>query len=198
MIPQGWYGLVRASGVSIIRRAIIEEEIGRPALASLVEPEASSRSQAFAGRRLARVIDGGFIVLNFDTYRQRDYTTAERSARYRARKKSGRHAVASRDITVESRPVTQAEVEAEVEVEVRSQRSEERERKIAFGSIARPQKNLRPLERAQSTNHSPCTQRESKTEHHSKTKHTEFNEAVIIQAITRYAELCVTRTRTWA
>jgi hypothetical protein len=85
-VPPGWYGFVAAAGVGILSRALVtDREAGLLALERLGEPEAESRSQAFEGRRLVRV-DGGYIALNYDRYRERDETGAERQRRYRARK----------------------------------------------------------------------------------------------------------------
>ncbi len=102
-VPPGWYGFVPAASVGILHRAgILDAESGLAALASLGEPEAASRSKDFDGRRLVRV-DGGFIILNYMKYRDRDYTTAERSKRYRERLAS------RRDNTPSPRDITQAE-----------------------------------------------------------------------------------------
>jgi hypothetical protein len=86
-VPAGWYGFVRAAGVGIINRARVGETAGKAALERLGSPEPDSRSEAFAGRRLVRV-NGGYVILNYMTYRERDYTTAERSRRYRAKKQA--------------------------------------------------------------------------------------------------------------
>jgi hypothetical protein len=86
-VPAGWYGMVHAAGVGIIRRAGIDEEPGLRALELLGSPEVLSRSQDFDGRRLVRV-DGGYIALNFFKYRDRDYSGATRAKRYRERKKN--------------------------------------------------------------------------------------------------------------
>ena len=118
-VPPGWYGLVRASGPAIIKHAEIAADVGTEALERLGNPDICSRSQAFEGRRLVR-IDGGYIVLNFDRFRRRDMTAAERNRRYRARRALQRNEryvtrnddgnetrYASRDVTV-----TEAEAEA--------------------------------------------------------------------------------------
>jgi hypothetical protein len=85
--PPGWYGFVPAAGVAIIRRAgILDQKAGFQALSRLGSPEMESRSPEFEGRRLIR-IDGGYLVLNFMKYRDRDYTGAERARRYRDRQK---------------------------------------------------------------------------------------------------------------
>lgn len=106
-VPPGWYGFVPAAGIGIIHRAQVDEKLGFAALAKLGDPEQSSRSPEFEGRRLVRV-DGGFIVLNYMKYRDRDYTAAQRQRRYRQRQRS------RRDSTQSHRHITQAEAEAEV------------------------------------------------------------------------------------
>jgi hypothetical protein len=93
-VPAGAYGLVRTAGVGIVRRALVETEAGLRALERLGLPEAESRNPSYDGRRLARIgslgdIGGGFLVLNYMTYREHDYTAAERSRRYREKKKRG-------------------------------------------------------------------------------------------------------------
>jgi hypothetical protein len=110
IVPVGWYGFVSAAGVGIVYRAGVAQEVGIEALIRLGEPEKGSRSPEYDGRRLVRV-EGGYIILNYIKYRERDYTMAERSRRYRQR-------IASRrDVTVSRRDITQAEVEAEVDQE---------------------------------------------------------------------------------
>jgi len=105
-IPPGLYGFVHAAGIGILRRALIDnEDAGLTALEQLGSPENTSRSQDFEGRRLVRV-DGGYLVLNYFKYRDRDYTAATRSKRYRERLK--RHTVASQEHTVATRNITHA------------------------------------------------------------------------------------------
>ena len=116
VVPVGWYGFVPAAGIGIIHRAMVDQDAGLPALERLCLPEPESRSKRFDGRRLARV-DGGFIVLNFFEYRDRDYTAAERSRRYRERVASRRDETKpSRETVTTPRDITQAEVEVEEEV----------------------------------------------------------------------------------
>lgn len=112
-VPPGWYGFVHAAGIGIIRSAMADTGEGMKALERLAAPDPESRSQEFDGRRLVRV-DGGYIILNFFKYRDRDHTAATRSARYRERKKKNatRNVVAiTRDddenVTV-TRNITQA------------------------------------------------------------------------------------------
>ena len=85
VVPPGWYGMVRAAGIGIVRRALIEDEAGLAALERLGMPEPQSRSADFEGRRMVRV-DGGYIVLNYWIYRSKDHTSAERSKRYREKR----------------------------------------------------------------------------------------------------------------
>ncbi len=92
------------------------------ALERLGEPESESRSPEFEGRRMVRV-NGGWIILNFDKYRKKDHTAAERSKRYRERlaqestNSSDTSRVTSRSSRVSTRSVTQAEAEAEVQAD---------------------------------------------------------------------------------
>ena len=109
--PPGWYGFVPAAGVGIIRRALVPMEEGKAALERLGEPDEGSRSDDFEGRRLIRM-DGGYLVLNYMKYRDRDYSGAERSRRYRQRLKER---ASRRDVVTSHRDITQAEAEAEAE-----------------------------------------------------------------------------------
>jgi hypothetical protein len=120
--PPGWYGFVEAAGIGIIRRAMVDQEAGLCALEKLGATDPESRSKDFDGRRLIR-IDGGYLVLNFMKYRDRDYTGALRAQRYRDRKKAESESnkinapkPESRGDSVTShRDITQAEAEAEKE-----------------------------------------------------------------------------------
>lgn len=109
--PAGCYGFVPASGVGIVRRSGVEAEAGADALERLGNPEPESRSPEFEGRRMVR-INGGYLILNYAKYRERDYTSAARSQRYRERIKQKRHAVASTSHAVTDRSVTHADAEA--------------------------------------------------------------------------------------
>jgi hypothetical protein len=104
VIPAGWYGIVEAAGIGIITRAMLSRQEGMEALKRLCSCDPESRSEEHCGKRMAR-INGGYLVLNYDKYRMKDHTTAERSKRYREKKKR---------LTV-TRDITQAEVEGEVE-----------------------------------------------------------------------------------
>lgn len=94
--PPGWYGFVPAAGIGIINRAMVERESGLNSLRKLGNPEYESRSQEFDGRRLIRV-NGGYIVLNYMKYRDKDHTAATRQKKLRERKKD---AALRRDVTL--------------------------------------------------------------------------------------------------
>lgn len=83
--PPGWYGFVPAASFGIINRAGVDREAGLEALKRLGEPEFESRSKDFDGRRMIR-IDGGFLILNYMKYRDKDHTSAERQQRLRDRR----------------------------------------------------------------------------------------------------------------
>lgn len=112
--PAGWYGFVPAASVAIIRHAGIMDDSGMEALERLASSDENSRSHEHEGRRMIRV-NGGFLVLNYMKYRDRDYTGAERQRRYRKRQ-SERNAVTTSSNTVTSRVVTQAEAEEELDI----------------------------------------------------------------------------------
>jgi hypothetical protein len=143
-IPAGWYGLIEASGIGIVHQAVVEAEAGLASLEQMSAPEPESRSQDFDGRRLAR-ISGGYIVLNFDRYREKDHTSATRAADYRNRKRAASQSV-TRDVTPKDRDVTQAEAdlrsqkhssEAEAELRGSSRRAGAREAAAPPVAIAR-------------------------------------------------------------
>lgn len=115
VVPPGWYGFVAAAGPGIVRQAIVKPGPGMAALKALGEPDPESRSKEFEGRRLVRV-DGGYILLNYIKYRDRDYTTADRSRRYRERLKEPVTA-SRRDAVTPRRDITQADAEAYAEVQ---------------------------------------------------------------------------------
>jgi hypothetical protein len=124
VVPPGKYGFIKASGSMIIKKALtlshmnhIEESEdytdGLAALKALGSPDPDSRSQEFDGRRLVRV-DGGYIALNFQRFRDKDHTATERKRRQRQREKES--GMSRRDVTEShtvSLDVTQAEAEAD-------------------------------------------------------------------------------------
>lgn len=88
IIPPGWYGFVPAAGVGIAHRAMVDREVGLTALEHLSSPDPESRSLELDGRRLLRV-SGGYIIVNYMAYRDKDHTAAERQQRLRDRKRHG-------------------------------------------------------------------------------------------------------------
>lgn len=115
VVPAGWYGFIRAAGPGIVRRALVAAEEGVAALVRLGSPDHESRTPDHEGRRMVRV-DGGYLVLNFMRYRDRDETAAARMRRYRENKKVTRNAV---DVTPSPLP---AEAEAEAEADIRAEK----------------------------------------------------------------------------
>lgn len=134
-IPPGWYGFCETSGPGLLDAADVDPVEGMDALRRLGQPEMESRSQDFQGRRLVRV-DGGYVVLNYAKYREKDSTSADRQRRYRMRckqqKDAERYAVTSRDGITKSRDVTQAEAEAEADQDQPNK------------SCSRPEKEIQP------------------------------------------------------
>ncbi len=97
MVPPGEYGMTRATSPAITRESNLPRADVESALRILESPDPKSRSQAFEGRRVARV-DGGYLVLNYAAYRERDYTAAARMRRHRAKKKANGDGV-TRNVT---------------------------------------------------------------------------------------------------
>lgn len=116
VVPPGWYGHVDAAGVGILKRAaVVDIEAGMAALERLGAPDLESRTLDHEGRRLVRV-NGGWLVLNFMAYRDKDHTGAERARRYRDRKKAAEAEDPSRrDVTLQGRDVTQADADADAD-----------------------------------------------------------------------------------
>lgn len=105
IVPPGWYGLVPAAGIGIIHADGCDMNTGLIVLERLASPDPDSRSQEHDGRRMVR-INGGYLILNYFKYRDRDYTAAERMKRLRQRKKDNPVTRNTVDVTAN---VTQAE-----------------------------------------------------------------------------------------
>lgn len=86
--PPGNYGYVEASGTGIIRRSGMDSEDGLSALERLCDCDPESRTPEHCGKRMARV-EGGYIILNFQKYRDKDHTAAVRQKNLRSRKRTG-------------------------------------------------------------------------------------------------------------
>lgn len=125
LVPPGWYGFIHAAGVGILSRAGMRDEDfekGYDALERLGAPDLTSRSAEFDGRRLVRV-NGGYIALNYIKYREKDATSADRSRRWRERRKLR----SATRVTDTPTRVIRHQAEAEVQVEaVRTTRSDVR------------------------------------------------------------------------
>ncbi len=80
-------GFVRAAASAIAREAGIPADVARRALDLFQSPDDESRTPDNQGKRVERV-DGGYRVLNYEKYRERDYTNAERQKRHRQKQKS--------------------------------------------------------------------------------------------------------------
>lgn len=87
-VPPGWYGFVRASGPGLVALARLDLVAGLAALERLCAPDPYSRTPDRDGRRLAR-IEGGYLVLNFVAYRERDHSTARVQEWRRRRRLAG-------------------------------------------------------------------------------------------------------------
>ena len=97
VVPPGWYGFIKAAGSGIVQRALVPLQEGLDALEQLGSPDPESRSIDFDGRRVVRV-DGGFVVLNYMKYRDRDHGAADRMKQLRQRRKEEAVAGQSKDL----------------------------------------------------------------------------------------------------
>lgn len=114
--PAAWYGFVPVAAAGVATRAGLTLEVTHAALRVLASPDMDSRTPNYEGRRIARV-SGGFIVLNYARYRDRDYSAASRMRRYRERLRNERNATSL---------VAQVEVEAEAEKKTPRSRAAQR------------------------------------------------------------------------
>lgn len=124
VVPIGWYGFIRAAGPGIVRRALVAAEDGIAALRRLGSPDPESRTPDHEGRRLVRV-DGGYLVLNFMRYRDRDNTAAERAKRYRERQKelsALRSSQTSRDGNGDTRDSSLADADADADADLKKKK----------------------------------------------------------------------------
>lgn len=114
-VPPGWYGFVPAAGVGIIRQAGIDRDPGIKALTELGSPDQESRSAEYGGRRLVRV-NGGYVILNYIKYRERDVTSADRNRRWRQKQREEKEARVEelRTANVSSVPLQRNDVQSTV------------------------------------------------------------------------------------
>ncbi len=112
-------GFVRAAASAIAREAGIPAEVARRALDLFQSADDESRTPDNEGKRIEKV-DGGYHVLNYEKYRERDYTAALRQKRFREKHKN--NSVTHVTKRVMSRRVTHAEAEAEAEADKKKRR----------------------------------------------------------------------------
>ncbi len=105
-------GFVRSTAPGIARRANLGLSDTESALEIFESPDSHSRTLDDQGKRIKR-IDGGYQIINYEKYRERDYTAAERQKRWREKKKSNAVTPVTRNVIL--RRVTHAEAEAEAE-----------------------------------------------------------------------------------
>ncbi len=77
-------GLVESTAPGIARRAGISLDATRKALSIFEAPDPDSKNPSHDGKRIERV-SGGYQLLNYAAYRRKDYTSTERSRRFRER-----------------------------------------------------------------------------------------------------------------
>lgn len=80
-------GIVPAKAPGIARAAVLPIEDVRKALSELESPDPDSRTEDEGGRRIKKV-DGGYFVINYTKYREKDHTAAERQRRWREKHKN--------------------------------------------------------------------------------------------------------------
>ena len=90
-------GMIEATAPGIAHRACLSIEATRKALLIFESPDPDSKTGD--GRRIER-IDGGYLVINYDKYRHKDHTAAERKRRQRAAAKNQQDTVVSRVTSV--------------------------------------------------------------------------------------------------
>lgn len=110
-------GLVESTAPGIAKRAMISLRSTRRAIQIFESKDKDSRDNT-SGERIKRV-EGGYQILNYQKYRETDYTVAERMQKYRERQKNALHRN-DRNKTVTTVTVTQAEAEAYTEVKTKN------------------------------------------------------------------------------
>lgn len=104
-------GIVEASVPGLAKRAGVERSHCEQALALFLAPDPDSRTKEFEGRRITE-IDGGWRLLNYETYRLRaSADVAREKAAERKRRERARKAV-TRNVTPVANCHTIAEAEA--------------------------------------------------------------------------------------
>lgn len=106
-------GVARITAPMLARLCGIELERALTILESFAQPDDHSRSHNHDGVRI-RSVDDGYFVINYEKYRAKDYSSTERSRRYRD-KCNGNATPATPLHGVSSVTGTQAEAEAEAD-----------------------------------------------------------------------------------
>jgi hypothetical protein len=109
-------GLCEATAPGIARRANLPLAAVRRALRKLEDPDPDDKSGVAEGRRLERV-SGGYRVINYLAYRDRDYGAAARARRYRERRRARDRKAVTRD--GRDAPVTRTQGKGKGEAEAR-------------------------------------------------------------------------------
>jgi hypothetical protein len=128
------HGFVEASSMGIAHHARVTPEQCRTALDLFQKPDPDSKDPANNGRRIVRV-DGGFIILNHQKYRERrsnaQKQTAERVRKWREKRDAEAMPVAEpQSVTCNASnallrsETPEAEAEAEAEVQDKNHRSD--------------------------------------------------------------------------
>lgn len=106
-------GIVEGSIPGLARSAVVTREECEEALSVLMSPDPDSRTKEFEGRRIVE-IDGGWALLNHETYKKKlgmvNATSRERVARFRDRQRTDVDVTDERynvtDVTLETPDVT--------------------------------------------------------------------------------------------
>jgi len=140
VVPPGWYGFVAAAGTGIVHRSMIDPKRGPECLKALASPEPDSRSPAFGGRRMVR-INGGFLILNYINYREKDYTSKDRSKRWRDRKKQDGNASVTPVTVGNASTVTTRRDDTQADAECRVHTPEEKapRKRVAPVAVEKPE-----------------------------------------------------------
>ncbi len=91
-------GFVRSTAPGIARRANLGLADTEKALEIFESPDSHSRTLNDEGRRIKRT-DGGYQIVNYEKYRERDYTAAERQKRWREKHKANAVTPVTRNVT---------------------------------------------------------------------------------------------------
>jgi hypothetical protein len=80
-------GLVESTAPGIARLSVVSLDEAKRALEVFESPDIESKNKNNDGRRIKRV-DGGYLILNYCQYREKDHTAAARMKKYREKLRS--------------------------------------------------------------------------------------------------------------